>query len=55
MWSIVVVIVLPLLELVVEQVDVVDESAFEESVELLGVDAVGAFYLAVEPGCGRLI
>jgi hypothetical protein len=36
----VVVAVLPLLKLVVEQLGVVDEHAFELAVELLGVDPV---------------
>jgi hypothetical protein len=40
---------LPLLQAAGEQVGVVDDLAFEESVELFGVDAVGSFYLAVEP------
>jgi len=39
--------VLPLLELVVEQLGVVDDDAFEEPVELLGIDAVGSLNLAV--------
>jgi hypothetical protein len=44
---------LPLGELVVEQLCVVDDDAVEQAVELLGVDPVGAFHLAVEPwGCG---
>ena len=51
--SIVVVGVLPFLQFVVEQVDVVDDLAFEESVELFGVDLVGAFDFAVESRCGR--
>jgi hypothetical protein len=46
----VVVVVLPFLELVVEDLGVVDEHAVEEAVELFGVDAVGAFDLSVEPG-----
>ena len=45
----VVVVVLPLLQLVGEQAGVVDHLAFEEPVELFGVDAVGSFHLAVEP------
>ena len=53
MGSIVVVVVLPFLELVVEQVDVVDDLAFEEPVELFRIDPVGAFDLAIEPGRGR--
>jgi hypothetical protein len=50
----VVVVVLPLLELVAEQLGVVDERAVEEPVELLGVDAVGLLDLAVEPGVAGL-
>lgn len=46
--SIVVVVVLPLLESVVEQADVVDDLAFQEPVELLGVDPVRSLDLAVE-------
>jgi hypothetical protein len=38
----VVVAVLPLAQLVVEDLGVVDHHAFEHPVELLGVDAVGA-------------
>jgi hypothetical protein len=51
---IVVVEVLPFLEFVVEQLGVVDEDAFELTVELLGVDPVAALDLAVEPGGGGL-
>ena len=54
MGSIVVVVVLPFFKLVVEEVDVVDDLALEEPVELFGVDSVGAFDLAVEAGCGGL-
>jgi hypothetical protein len=43
----VVVEVLPLAELVVEDLGVVDHDAVEQPVELLGVDAVGALDLAV--------
>jgi hypothetical protein len=32
-----------------EQAGVVDDLAFEEPVELFGVDPVGSFYLAVQP------
>jgi hypothetical protein len=39
---VVVVVVLPLLELVVENLGVVDQGAVEEAVELLAVDAVGS-------------
>jgi hypothetical protein len=52
--AMVVVEVLPLGELVVEQLRVVDEDAVQQAVELLGVDAVGAFHLAVEPRGGGL-
>jgi hypothetical protein len=45
----VVVEVLPFLELVVEELGVVDHDSLEHPVELLGVDAVGALHLAVEP------
>jgi hypothetical protein len=37
------------LQLVGEQAGVVDDLAFEEPVELFGVDPVGSFYLAVQP------
>ena len=50
MGAMVVVVVLPLSELVVEDVGVVDDGAVEEPVELFGVDAVGALNLAVETG-----
>ena len=49
----VVVVVLPLLQTVGEQVGVVDDLAFEEPVELLGVDPVGSLHLAIQPGCSR--
>jgi hypothetical protein len=49
--TVVVVVVLPLLQLVGEEVGVVDHLAFEESVELLGVDPVGSLHLAVQPWC----
>jgi hypothetical protein len=45
-----VVVVLPLAELVVEKLRVVDDLALEQPVELLLVDAVRAFNLAIEPG-----
>ena len=51
MGAVVVVVVLPLLQLVGEEVGVVDDLALEESVELLGVDAVGSFYFAVQSRC----
>ena len=40
--------VLPLLQALVEQAGVVDHDAFEEPVELVGVDAVGSLDPAVE-------
>jgi hypothetical protein len=52
MGSIVVVVVLPFLQLVVEEVDVVDDLAFEEPVELFGVDPVGSLDLPVQAWCG---
>jgi hypothetical protein len=52
MGSIVVVVVLPFLEFVVEEVDVVDDLAFEEAVELFCVDPVGSLDLAVQAWCG---
>jgi len=39
------------LQLVGEHVGVVDDLALEESVELLGVDAVGSLHFSVEPRC----
>ena len=42
MRAIVVVVVLPFAELVVEDVRIVDQDAVEEPVELLCVDAVGS-------------
>jgi hypothetical protein len=47
--AVVVVVVLPLLQLLGEEVGVVDDLALQESVELFGVDAVGSFHFAVEP------
>ena len=41
-------VVLPLAELDDADLGVVDEDAVEELVELLGIDAVGALYLAVQ-------
>ena len=49
MGAVVVVEVLPLAELVVEELGVVDHDAVQEAVELLGVDAVGALDLAIQP------
>lgn len=48
----VVVVVLPFLELVVEGGEVTQDDAVEQAVELFGVDAVRAFHLAVQPRCG---
>jgi len=45
----VVIEVLPFLELVVEHLGVVDHHPLQHLVELLGVEAMGAFDLAVEP------
>jgi len=39
-WAVVVVVVLPLFEFGVKDVDVVDDDAVEQPAELLGVDAV---------------
>jgi hypothetical protein len=44
--------VLPLLELVVDQLGVVDDDALELAVELLPVDAMRSLYLAVQR-CAR--
>jgi hypothetical protein len=44
----VVVVVLPFLELGVEDADVVDGDSVEEAVELLGVDAVRSLDLSVQ-------
>jgi hypothetical protein len=52
--AVVVVEVLPFLELVVEHLGVVDHHAVQKLVELLGVDAVGAFDLAIQPRRPRL-
>jgi hypothetical protein len=48
--SVVVVEVLPLAELVVKELGVVDHHPVQEAVELLGVDSMRALDLAVEPG-----
>ena len=53
MGSIVVVAVLPFLQFVVEEVDVVDDLAFEEPVELLRVDPVGSFDLPLAGAVGN--
>lgn len=49
-----VLVVLPFLELGVEDVCVVDGDAVQQPVELLGVDAMGSLHLAVEAGCSGL-
>ena len=54
MGPVVVVEVLPLAELVVEDLGVINHDPVQEPVELLGVDAMGALDLAVEPGRSRL-
>jgi hypothetical protein len=48
--AVVVVVVLPLLQLLGEDVGVVDDLALEEAVELFGVDPVRSLHLAVQPG-----
>ena len=55
MGSIVVVVVLPLLEAVVEEVDVVDDLAFEQPVELFGVDPAGGSTLPSRSGGAGLM
>ena len=52
MWPVEVVEVLPLLQLVVEELGVVDDDAVEHPIELFVVDTVGSFHFAVESGCG---
>jgi hypothetical protein len=54
MGPVVVVEVLPLLELVVEQLGVVDDDALELAVELLSVDPVAALNLPVQSRGGGL-
>jgi hypothetical protein len=44
----VVVVVLPLLKLVIEDLSVVDDGPVQEPVKLLGIDAVRSLHLAVE-------
>lgn len=46
--SVVVVVIFPLLEAFGEEVRIVDDFTFEQSVELVGIDAVGAFDFAVQ-------
>jgi hypothetical protein len=47
--TVVAVEVLPLAELVVEDLGVVDDHAVQEALELLGVDAMGPLDLAIQP------
>ena len=49
MGPVVVVVVLPFLEFLVEQAGVVLDDTVEQPVELFGVDAVGALDFPVEP------
>ena len=49
MGPVVVVEVLPLAQLVVEHLGIVDHHPLQQPVELLGVDAMRALHLAVEP------
>jgi hypothetical protein len=53
--AVVVGLVLPLFQFVGEQARVVDDLAVEEPVELFGVDPVGSFYSAVQPGVRGLM
>ena len=53
MGAIVVVVVLPFLELDVEQAGIVDDLSLEESVELLGVSAVERSTLPFQAGGAR--
>ncbi|MDJ0105514.1 hypothetical protein QM646_03800 [Rhodococcus erythropolis] len=48
MWSIVVVVVFPLLESLDEEVRIVDDFTFEQSVELVGIDAMRVLDFAVQ-------
>jgi hypothetical protein len=48
-----VVVVLPFLELLVEQAGVILDDTVKQSVEPFGVDAVGTLDFSVEPGSGR--
>ena len=48
MGSVVVVVVFPLLEAFGEEFRIVDDLTFEQSVELVGIDAVGALDCAVQ-------
>jgi hypothetical protein len=48
--AMVVVVVLPFSEFVVEDLGVVDDQAVEQGAELFGVDAVGSFHFPVQAG-----
>ncbi len=48
MWSIVVLVVFPLLKSLVEGVRIVDDFTFEQSIELVGIDALRAFDFAFQ-------
>ena len=50
MRAMVVVVVLPLFEFVVEDLGVVDDQAVEQGVELVNIDAVGSLHFAVQTG-----
>ena len=53
MGPVVVVVVLPFLEFLVEQAGVVLDDTVEQPVELFGVDAMRALHFSVESGGGR--
>jgi len=54
MRPVVIVVVLPLPQLLVEEVNVVGDAVFvEQLIELLVVDPMGPFHLAIEMGCPR--
>ncbi len=53
MGSVVVVVVFPLPEAFCEEIGVVDDLAFEQPVELLGIDPVGTLHLAVQARSAR--
>ncbi len=50
---VVVVVIFPLLEAFGEEIGVVDDLAFEQPVELLGIDPVGTLHLAVQARSAR--
>ena len=54
MWPVVIVVVLPLSQLLVEQMNVVGDAILvQELVELLVVDPVGPFDLPIQMWCSR--